>query len=212
MPMSVESVDQSALAELLERAEIFDLLRLERFWRDQGEWEKLADCYTEDARVRTTWFDGTAAEFVEASRKMAERGRHSKHMITPTYLRIREDRALAESLGEIHNRSTLDGVEVDMIQYCRFFSRLRRSRAGWRLASFEGIYQRDTIHPVNPGEQLTLDWDALSAFRPSYRIWSYALSRQGYEVPQDRVADDRRDLLESFYAAQERWLEAGQDR
>jgi hypothetical protein len=207
MPMGVESVDEMAVAELVDREAIASLLRLERFWRDQGEWEKLAACYTEDARVRTTWFEGAAADFVVASRKMAEGGRHSKHMITPTYLRIKEDRALAESLGEIHNRSTLDGVEVDMIQYCRFFSRLRRTRAGWRLASFEGIYQRDTIQPVNPGDQLALDWDALRRFRPSYRIWSYALSRQGYAVPQDRVADDRPDLLQSFYRAEERWLD-----
>jgi hypothetical protein len=139
---------------------------------------------------------------------MAERGRHSKHMITPTEIRIKDDRALAESLGEIHNRSTLDGVEVDMVMYCRFFSRLRRTPAGWRLATFEGIYQRDTVQPANPGDRLALDRKALRAFRPSYRVWSYALSRQGYEVPQDRLADDRPDLLRSFYEAQQRWLEA----
>jgi hypothetical protein len=208
-PVSVGSARDRALAELLERETIFNLLRLERFWRDQGEWDTLADCYTEDARIRTTWFDGTAAEFVEASREMAERGRRSKHMITPTYLRINGDRALAESLGEIHNRSTFDGVEVDMVQYCRFFSRLRRASAGWRLASFEGIYQRDTIQAVNPGDRLELDWDELRRFRPSYRIWSYALSRQGYEIAQDRIGDDRPDLLRAFYAAEEHWLEAG---
>jgi hypothetical protein len=207
--MSVESVDQRALGELLEREAIFDLLRLERFWRDQGEWDRLADCYTEDAHVRTTWFDGTARDFVEGSREMAGRGRHSKHLITPTYLRIRGDRALAESLGQIHNRSTFDGVEVDMIQHCRFLSRLRRTPVGWRLASFEGIYQRDTIQPVNPGDRLALDWEELRRFRPAYRIWSYALSRQGYEIAQDRIGDDRPDLLRAFYAAEEHWLEAG---
>ena len=199
--------DEMALAELLDRAAICDLLRLERFWRDQGEWQRLADCYEEDARVRTTWFDGTAADFVAASREMAERGRHSKHMITPTDLRLKGDRALAESLGEIHNRSTIDDVEVDMVMYCRFFSRLRRTPAGWRLASFEGIYQRDTIQPVNPGDRLALDRDALRRFRPAYRVWSYALSRQGYDVPQDRLGDDRQDLLRSFYQAEARWLD-----
>ena len=209
--MSVGQIGDGALTELLEREAISNLLRLERFWRDQGEWEKLAGCYTEDARVRTTWFDGTAVEFVAASKEMARRGRRSKHMITPTFLRIKDDRGLAESLGEIHNRSTFDGVEVDMVQYCRFFSRLRRTPAGWRLASFEGIYQRDTIQPVNPGDRLALDWEELSRFRPPYRIWSYALSRQGYEVPQDRIADDRPDLVRDFYAAQERWLETGED-
>jgi len=202
---------ERALAELLDREAIFDLLRLERFWRDQGEWERLAGCYVEGARVRTTWFDGTAAEFVEASRRMARNGRHSKHLITPTHLRINGDRALAESLGQIHNRSTFDGVEVDMVQHCRFFCRLRRTAAGWRLASFEGIYQRDTIQPVDPGQRLALDWDEVRRHRPSYRIWAYALSREGYDVPEDRVGDDRPDLLRAFYAAEDRWLETGAD-
>jgi hypothetical protein len=177
MPVSVRESER-ALAELLDREAIFDVLRLERFWRDQGEWERLAHCYVEGARVRTTWFDGTAAEFVEASRRMARNGRHSKHLITPTHLRINGDRALAESLG-------------------------------WRLASFEGIYQRDTIQPVDPGRRLALDWDAVCQHRPSYRIWAYALSREGYDVPQDRVGDDRPDLLRAFYAAEDRWLETG---
>src|SRR5207253_5589605 len=45
----------------------------------QGEWQRLADCYGEDARVRTTWFDGTAADFVAASREFffSSRRRHT---------------------------------------------------------------------------------------------------------------------------------------
>lgn len=208
--MTIVVPDGRALSQLLDREAICDVLRMERFWRDQGDWQSLLSCYTEDARVRTTWFDGSAADFVEASERMAGRGRHSKHLITPTYVRIRGDRALAESLGEIHNRSLFEGVEVDMVQHCRFSSRLRRTGAGWRLASFEGIYQRDTIQPVDPGQRVVLDWDEVRRFRPSYRIWSYALSRLGYEVLQDRLGDDRPAELHVFYRAEEHWLLTGE--
>jgi SnoaL-like domain len=189
---------------------IAQLVRTERFWRDRCEWDQLAECYTEDSLVRTTWFHGTGREFAEASRDMLERGRHSLHLITPTHLRVNGDRALSESLGEIHNRSAIEGVEVDTIMYCRFFSRVRRTEDGWRLASFDGIYHKDVIAPVIPGERLPVDWERMMSLRPSYRVWAYMISLRGYEIGQDELGDDRPDLLEPFYAAAEWWLETGE--
>jgi hypothetical protein len=205
-------IDPRLLGEMLDKHAIAEIVRLERFWRDRGEWKKLASAYADDARVKTTWFDGTGKEFAEASRVMAEeRGRASIHLITPTDIRVNGDRALCESLGEIHNRTTLEGVEVDSLMYCRFFSRLRRTPEGWRLVSFDGIYTKDQIEPVNPAEELPLDWKDLEALRPSYRVWAYTISRRGYDIGLDERADDRPDLLEPFYAAAEHWLETGED-
>lgn len=208
--MSLSVGGDRRLTELVDKQAIIEAVRLERFWRDQGEWEKLADAYTEDSKVRTTWFQGTGREFAEGSRDMAERGRRSTHLITPTHIRVNGDRALCESLAEIHNRSLLEGVEVDTIQYCRFFSRLRRTPEGWRLASFDGIYHKDVIAPVNPADELPVDWEEMRSLRPSYRVWAYMISRRGYEVTQDELGDDRPDLLEPFYRAAEEWLEVGE--
>lgn len=202
---------QTKLAEALDKQAILELVRAERFYRDRGDWDALADCYTEDSHVRTTWFQGgTGQQFAEASREMAERrGRHSKHFITPMHVILRGDRALVESYGEIHNRSELDGVEVDTVQYCRFFSRVKRTPDGWRLASFDGLYQWDTIVPTNPAAAPAIDWDEMSALRSPYRVWAYMLSRKGYDVDQETiVADDRPDLLEAFYRDAEEWLAA----
>jgi SnoaL-like domain len=190
--------------------EILELVRMERFWRDRCEWDRLADCYTEDSLVRTTWFHGSGREFADASRDMLERGRHSLHLITPTHVRVNGDRALVESLGEIHNRSSIEGVEVDTTMYCRFFSRVRRTEAGWRLASFDGIYHKDVIAPVIPGERVPIDWERIRRLRPSYRVWAYMISLRGYEIGQDELGDDRPDLLDPFYAAAERWLRTGE--
>jgi hypothetical protein len=193
-----------------DRQAIADLVRLERFHRDRRRWDELADDYVEDSRVKTTWFEGTGREFAAASREMAERGRESIHLITPAEIRINGDRALCESHAQIVNRSVVHDVEVDMVQYCRFFSRVVRTPDGWRLASFDGIYHKDTIVPVNPAETVPIDWDKLRDLRPSYRIWAYAISLKGYEIGQDELGDDRPDLLEPFYAAAERWL-AGEE-
>jgi hypothetical protein len=140
-----------------------------------------------------------------------ERGRVSVHMITPTEIRLNGDRALCESLGEIHNRATLEGVEVDTLMYCRFFSRLSRTAAGWRLASLDGIYVKDQITPVNPAEVLPVDWRELRSLRPSYRVWAYMISRRGYDIGPEELADDRPDLLAPFYAAADHWLQTGVD-
>jgi len=197
-------------AEFLDKQAIAELVRLERFWRDRGEWDKLAACHTEDSRVRTTWFEGTGREFAAASREMAEKGRMSTHLITPTHIRINGDRALVESLMEIHNRSELEGVEVDTIMYGRFFSRVRRTADGWRLASFDGIYHKDVIAPADPARTVPIDWSALKRYRPSYRIWAYMMSRRGYRVTNEELGDDRPDLLSAFYQAAEHWLETGE--
>jgi SnoaL-like domain len=192
---------------LLDEAAVTRVIRLERFLRDQGNWEALAACYVADSCVRTTWFCGTGADFAEASRLMAANGRHSKHMIWPASVRVNGDRALSESPAAILNRSVIDGVEVDMVQWCRFFSRLVRTAEGWRLASFEGIYQKDEIRAVLPGEQLPDSWRLeILPFRESYRVWAWAMERRGYQVSRGLLGDDRPDSLKAFYAEEERWL------
>jgi hypothetical protein len=195
---------------LADEAAILRLIRLERFLRDQGDWDGTADCYTEDSTVVTTWFNGTGRDFAEASRAMAAAGRHSKHMIWPANLQINGDRALAESPAAIVNRSTIDGIEVDMVQWCRFHSRVVRTAAGWRLASFEGIYQKDEIRPVWPEDRLAAEWSAeIRPLRASYRIWAWAMLRRDYQVSDELLGDDRPDLLQRFYAEQEKWLAGG---
>jgi hypothetical protein len=207
--MSTTEVETRALAEQLDKLEISELVLLERFWRDRGEWDKLAACYIDDSRVKTTWFEGTGREFAEASRVMAGRGRQATHPITPVHIRVNGDRALVESMAEIHTRWTIDDVELDLVMECRFFSRVVRTAEGWRFASFDGIYHHDRIVPVNPADTLPVDWDELRRRRPSYRSLAWALSSSGYPVGDKELGDDRPDLLEPFYRAAEEWLQAG---
>lgn len=198
------------IARLLDRTEIFDLIRLERHYRDLKNWPGLLGSYVPGASVKTTWFDGPIEEFVEASRKKMSAGvaivSVAKHWIFPTALDINGDRALAESPATIFDRMTIDNVEFDVFQACRFCSRLLRTSDGWRLASFEGIYQRDHIRSVNPAEPPPVDWDLVKTFRPSYRFLSYVQHRRGYPVNNELLGDDRPDLVEAFYQRERAWL------
>jgi SnoaL-like domain len=203
--------DDRRLHHMLERDEIFDLVRVERFYRDQRDWGGLLASYVPHAPVRTTWFDGTIEDFVDASRrKMSGPGASAaKHWIFPTALQINDDRALIESPAAIFDRLTFDNVEFDSFQYCRFVSRLVRIAAGWRLASFEGIYQRDHLRSVNPSEPLPVDWKVIATLRPSYKFLAYTQLRRGYKVDPELLGDDRPDLLAAFYERERRWLASG---
>lgn len=203
------SPEAGSLHDFFDRQAIMDLVRLERFYRDQGMWDELDACYTDDATVRTTWFDGTARDFVIQSRAMHENGIRGKHVIAPTFVKLNGDRAISESPSAILLRYNFDGIEADMTQICRFFSRVVRTPKGWRLRSFEGIYIKDTLVPVNPADVLPLDWEAIAKLRPSYRFLGLGLARAGYKIPQHLVGDDRPDILQAFYKQEYRWLETG---
>lgn len=198
------------LQALIDRTEIVDLIRHERFCRDMKDWPGLLGSYVPGSHVRTTWFDGTIEGFVEASRAKMAKGSTAKHWIFPARIRLSGERGTVESPATIFDRQVLDGVEFDYFQFCRFFSRVQRTTDGWRLASFEGIYQRDRMDVVNPADTPPIDWDLVKTLRPSYRFLAYNQIRQGYDVNPELIGDDRPDLLEAFYAAEARWLETGE--
>src|SRR5579872_1569540 len=76
---------------LLDREELFDLVRLERFARDQGDFDRLTASYTPDSRVRVSWFTGTGKAFADASRAVLSSGLVSKHLIVPMRVEIKGD-------------------------------------------------------------------------------------------------------------------------
>ena len=147
--------------------ELFALVARERLARDTRDWDLLSASYWPDSVVRVTWFTGTAAEFVDASRKRAQRG-GGFHVITPVRAEITGDRALVESRGEIHIRPRLHDVPCDVVSWGRFFSRAERRDGMWRLRTFDSIYGKDRVDPVDPGARLSLDADLLASARASY--------------------------------------------
>jgi len=199
---------QARLERLLDRTEIFDLVRFERFCRDQRDFAGMLACFVKNAPVRTSWFEGTVEDFAEASRKKMASGSQAKHWIMPTRLEINGDRALVESPACIYDRLTFDGIEFDTFQYCRFFSRVKKTADGWKLASFDSIYQRDQMQTVDPRDPLPVDWNVIKTLRPCYKFLAYTQLRRGYKVPE-LLGDDRPEMVQAFYAGERKWLATG---
>ncbi len=187
-----------------------DPAMLARLCRDQRDFPGMIDCYVPHAPVRTSWFDGAVEDFAEASRKkMASGAGQAKHWIMPARLEFKDDRALVESPAVIFDRMRFDGIAFDMFQYCRFFSRVIRTANGWKLGSFEGIYQRDRLETVDPRDELPVDWTIIETLRPSYKFMGYTQIKRGYTLNPELLGDDRPDLVAAFYQREQQWLETG---
>lgn len=195
----------------LDREELFDLVRRERFARDQRRFDVMAACFHRDAYIRTSWYDGHGGDaYVEATRKWMSNTGNSKHWVFPAFAQIAGDRATVESPAMIFNRARLENVEVDFHVFCRFFSRAVREDGVWKILSFHVFFERDVMKPVNPSETLPIDWAQLNAMRSSYKFLAYIQSVRGVKVNPDLLGDDQADELAAFHAGEDRWL-AGSD-
>jgi len=207
----MEPHEINRLQALLDREELFDLVRRERFARDQQRFDVMEACFHADAYIRTSWYDGRGGKaYVEATRKWMEKSSTGKHWVFPALATIVGDRATVESPAMIFNRLDVDGTEVDYYVFCRFFSRAVRQDKAWKLMSFEVLFERDALYPVNAGEALAIDPRALGALRPSYRFLSYIQSKRGVTVNPDLLGDDRPDRLAAFHQGEDRWLAGGE--
>jgi hypothetical protein len=194
------------LSSIEDRTLIAELARRERFARDTADWDTLEDCFWPDALIRTTWFKGSAADFIAGSRKMRAGGMISKHEISPAVIRIVGDRALVESNGQIIVRMMFKGVECDAHSWTRFFSRVQRKDGVWRLQSWDSIYVKDRLDPVDWAAPPVIDREKLAQCRPAYRHFHYTIIEDGGHCNDDLPGDDRPELVREFYSDAERWL------
>jgi SnoaL-like domain len=196
---------------LADKSLIAELAQAERRARDAKDWGLMLDCYHGDARIFLSWIDGSAAEFVRRSQRMADiPGGHAIHHNGMTLVRLSGDRALADTSCAILMRRHFDGVECDMTGYCRHRSRVERRAGTWRLLSLTGVYEKNTLVPVVPGTAPKLDKQRLAGYRRSYNFQCYHREQEGNTAHDDRPGTDRPDLVEALEAADRAWL-AGAD-
>jgi len=196
---------------LSDELELFDLVRRERFSRDQRRFAEMAACFHPGAWVRTTWYDGVGGlAYVEATRSLlgdAPAGPYSgKHWVFPAFASVAGDRATVESPAKIFLRDVVGGVEVEIHAYCRFFSRAVRVAGAWKLLTFHVLFEWDELRPVLPGSVPALDAELLAGLRPSYRYLGYMQVQRGVKLNPDLLGDDRWPELVAFHAREAAWL------
>ena len=82
--------------------------------------------------------------------------------------------------------------------HARLLFRAERRATVWRLSGLDAVYLRDEIAPAIPGQIVTVDSEAVKAYRPTYRLLSYCLASDGFPVASDLAGIDRPDLVDAL--------------
>lgn len=138
---------------LHDRRLVEELLYRWAFARDSDDWEALAGCFHDDARIRISWISDTARTFVARSQDMARArnpGAHMKHLIAAPWIETCGTRAFARCNVLLLIRDQVDGIWVDIESHVRFFDRIEKRDGVWRISERVGVYDKDRLDAVDP--------------------------------------------------------------
>jgi hypothetical protein len=190
IPHSVlEAADTTAITQLILR---------ERESRDLALWERMRSCFWPDSLVRVSWFRGTGPDFVTGSIDMFRRGVPAKHRLGPILVTLNGDRAVATLHGIIDLPATIHGVAGTLSTHARLLYRAEKRSDRWGIFGFDAVYLRDEFTSSVPGQFPAINRDDLTGFRASYRMMSYYLKTQGYEIDSNLAGEDRPDLVQAL--------------
>ncbi|MEU6379014.1 nuclear transport factor 2 family protein [Streptomyces sp. NPDC046909] len=189
-----------------DRHEIRQLVENWALWRDAGDWTRFATVWhPRDGWMNATWFQGSAPDFIKASREGFENGVSILHFLGGHTADISGDRAVAQTKMTISQRADVDGVEVDVVCTGRFYDFLARHEGRWTLVRRQPIYEKDRLDTVDPAARLTLDPGLLNRFPAGYRHLAYVQTKAGFTV-KDGLPGLTGAAVELLYSEGERWL------
>jgi hypothetical protein len=197
--------------DYLDRAAIRQLVENWAVYRDARDWERFATVWHQPGRMNATWFQGTAAEFIAASRDGFERGARILHFLGGSSIDLAGDRAVAQTKMTITQRAAVEGVECDVVCTGRFYDFVERRDGRWGLVERQPIYEQDRLDPVDPSSAPELDRDLLERFPVGYRHLAYLQTRIGYTVKPDMPGLIGHEL-EDLYGRGAAWLAGGVTR
>lgn len=190
-------------AERSAKFDIQELIAFERFCRDNGQWEEMKKCYLDDSFVDISWFKGTGDEFVTASQKIRGYSPHKIHNIL-TY--VNEDRAVSIMIVTLQVRLPVNGVICEVNSDTKLLFKTQKKDGQWYIKGFTFIYDKDSMMPVIPSNEVTFPASALDGLRESYACLAYTGISSGRSINNELPGRDRPDLVEEIYKELENWL------
>jgi hypothetical protein len=174
-------------------------------YRDAGDWERFATVWHADGWMTATWFQGSASDFIEASRKWFNQGANILHLLGGWTCDVAGNRAISQVKMTINQRAQVDGILVDVVCFGRFYDFFEKRDGRWGIVRRQPIYEKDRLDLVDPSEVLKLDPELLCQFPEGYCHLAYLQSKNGFSVKAD-LPGLRGPVVEKLYAEGKAWL------
>jgi hypothetical protein len=143
---------------------------------------------------------------------MSKGGTASLHTIQPVEVITNKNKAVSISTGSVNVRIISDGVEVDVVSWVRFVTKLTQLEGStgpeWKMLTFDAIYDRDSVSPTQPQTEKILTVDLPTGARPSYKYLDWSLSKQGFTIRKDLPGTDDAKEMNILLEETEKWLAA----
>ena len=173
--------------------------------RDAALWDDFAQVWHSEGYMSATWFQGTAQDFIEMSRKGFDRGVRILHFLGGSSIDVVGERAIAQTKMTITQRSQVHGVECDVVCTGRFYDFLAVEKGAWKLVRRQPIYERDRLDTVDPSAVLRLDSGRLLAWPEGYRHLAYMQTEGGSSI-KDNLPGLTGRAVEQLYREGSDWL------
>jgi hypothetical protein len=193
----------------LDRLAIRELVENWAVWRDAGDWARFRTVWHDDGVMMATWVQGTADEFIAASKAGWSKGVSILHFLGGHSADVAGHRAIAQTKMTISQRTTVHDVECDVVCTGRFYDFLEKRDGRWGLVLRQPIYEKDRIDPLVPGTPIPLEPALLARFPPGYRHLAYIQAKIGYPVKPDMPGLTGPEV-EALYARGRAWLAGGE--
>lgn len=160
-------------------------------------------CFAINSTVTVSWFKGTGAEFVDASKEMKT---YAPHKLYNTVVCLNNNKAVAITAATIQCRTNLNGFPVELQSDVKLMYKVQKKDSVWHIVSLDAIYVKDLLVPCYPECNITIPIEEISEYRPSYANLSYVFSKEGYEINAELPGIDRPETVNKLYREAEEWL------
>jgi hypothetical protein len=204
--------EQERLQAAADKLEIMEISTIAMHCRDNADWTQLAQCFHPDARLTTSWFDGTAREFAEQSRNMMEKhlpGDTQRHMMSNPRVTLNGRRAINEFYLVLHQGRLLDGYEFDFQTWSVTLDLCEKRGGEWLIFKRQMIYEKGRMDPRAPGSVPQSYWDSLdlSRYPGPIKYHCYRNEKSSGHVPRNLILKGSQEEKAARKSAQE-WLAA----
>ena len=209
-------VYQDSMEDMLEKHNIEKLIQYERYCRDFFLFDQMEECYSKEATLKITWFEGDGKKYTEIARKQGEKPDNSvgnalyrgpKHKIHNTFVWLNGDKAVAETLTLMLALKDINGHVYYRGGWGRLIYRVQKEEGQWKIVGMDCIYERDFLLPQTPDYSFDTSTD-FKKYRQSYQCVSYIFDMNGQDNSDMMPGEDRPELIEELYEKATEWLYA----